>query len=118
MLQMQSIAIICLGVAVVCLCTAQRGSPTDIDQLVVDILERALGEEIRIKNLVSDFNEDSLRSLLELYGTITSFKVYDDSGTQFKYAQVKFSNSQDAADAVADLNRAMFMGQPMVISVY
>ncbi|CAH1797982.1 unnamed protein product [Owenia fusiformis] len=73
---MQSLAIICLGVAAVCLCTAQEG-PSPYNMLSEDrYRELSKTAVVLIENLPFDITENALRKLLSPLGeTITSVKI-------------------------------------------
>ncbi|CAH1797981.1 unnamed protein product [Owenia fusiformis] len=116
---MQSLAIICLGVAAVCLCTAQEG-PSPYNMLSEDrYRELSKTAVVLIENLPFDITENALRKLLSPLGeTITSVKIFGSDRYQTeKFAVVKYSDIRDTLRAVDTFDRVAYRDRTLYFSL-
>lgn len=72
---------------------------------------------VYVKNFADNLNDDSLRSLFEKFGTITSCKVITDSkGKSRGFGFVSFDKTNDAEKAVDEMNSKEINGRQLYAS--
>lgn len=72
---------------------------------------------IYIGNLNYNVKESDLKEVMEDYGTVTSVKLIVDRATNRSkgFAFVEMENSDEAKNAIKELNGAEYVGRPMVV---
>ncbi|KAK1354720.1 hypothetical protein POM88_047976 [Heracleum sosnowskyi] len=80
--------------------------------------EKLKGENLYLKNLDETINEETLKDLFSKFGTITSCKVnLDPQGISKGSGFVAFSNPDDAAVAMNEMNGTMAGKKPLYVVV-
>ncbi|XP_057779470.1 polyadenylate-binding protein 8-like [Salvia miltiorrhiza] len=84
-----------------------------------EILERSLGmNNVYIKNIDDDVDNDKLKEMFSPFGIITSCKVMTDlRGINRGYGFVAFSTGQEASRAISDMNGKMIGNKPIYVSI-
>ncbi|ANB14119.1 polyadenylate-binding protein [Sugiyamaella lignohabitans] len=76
------------------------------------------GVNLYIKNLDDSVDDEKLREVFSVHGTITSAKVMtDDSGKSKGFGFVCFSSTEEATKAVAEMNQFMLAGKPLYVAL-
>jgi len=73
---------------------------------------------IYVGNLSYSATENSLRTLFEQYGSVTTAKIITDkfTGSSRGFGFVEMSNNDEAARAIAELNGKEFEGRKIVVN--
>merc|ERR1711959_758996 len=80
-------------------------------------VECSTGLQVVVRNLPWSVTSEMLRNTFEQIGTVTNADVvcYEDSGRSKGWGTVRFSNAEEANDAVARFGGVELAGRPMVI---
>lgn len=83
-------------------------------------LERSnkfVGVNLYVKNLAETIDEEKLRHEFSAFGTVNSCKIMvDEKGVSRGFGFVCFSNSEESARAVGEMNGRMLAGKPLYVS--
>jgi RNA recognition motif-containing protein len=77
-----------------------------------------MGKKLYVGNLSYGTNEDSLRRLFEVHGTVTSAQVIMDreTGRSKGFGFVEMSSDQEAQAAIDGLNGKDHEGRPLTVN--
>ncbi|KAK1403874.1 Polyadenylate-binding protein [Heracleum sosnowskyi] len=88
------------------------------EQERISRFEKLKGANLYLKNLDDTINEEKLKDLFSKFGTITSCKVnLDPQGISKGSGFVAFSNPDDAAVAMNEMNGTMVGKKPLYVAV-
>jgi polyadenylate-binding protein len=83
-------------------------------------LERSnkfVGVNLYVKNLAESIDEEKLQHEFSPFGTLTSAKIMlDEKGISRGFGFVCFSNSEESARAVGEMNGRMLAGKPLYVA--
>jgi polyadenylate-binding protein len=89
-------------------------------QFEAEKMERSnkfVGVNLYVKNLSETIDEDKLRHEFSPFGSITSCKIMtDDKGVSRGFGFVCFSNSEESARALGEMNGRMLLGKPLYVA--
>ena len=76
-----------------------------------------MGRDVQVGNMSFEVTEPEIRRLFSVAGTVSSVHMVEDPQTgQFKgFAYVRMSKPEEAADAVASLDGALFEGRIITV---
>jgi len=80
--------------------------------------EKYAGVNLYIKNLADSVDDSALETEFKEFGTITSAKVMcDDNGRSKGFGFVCFTDKEEAAKAVSDMNGKVMAGKPLYVTL-
>lgn len=89
-------------------------------QFEAEKMERSnkfVGVNLYVKNLAESIDEDKLRHEFSPFGNITSCKIMvDEKGVSRGFGFVCFSNSEESARALGEMNGRMLLGKPLYVA--
>lgn len=89
-------------------------------QFEAEKMERSnkfVGVNLYVKNLAETIDEDKLRHEFSPFGNITSCKIMaDEKGVSRGFGFVCFSNSEESARALGEMNGRMLLGKPLYVA--
>lgn len=90
----------------------------EIRQQRAEQLLKIQGSNVFVKNLDDTVTDEKLKQEFSRFGTITSTKVMcDDKGNSKGFGFILYSNPEDAARAISDMNGGMFGSKPIYVSL-
>ena len=89
-------------------------------QFEAEKMERSnkfVGVNLYVKNLAESIDEEKLRHEFSPFGSITSCKIMvDEKGVSRGFGFVCFSNSEESARALGEMNGRMLIGKPLYVA--
>lgn len=89
-------------------------------QFEAEKMERSnkfVGVNLYVKNLAESIDEEKLRHEFSPFGTVASCKVMvDEKGVSRGFGFVCYSNSEESARAVGEMNGRMLVGKPLYVA--
>ena len=89
-------------------------------QFEADKMERSnkfVGVNLYVKNLAESIDEEKLRHEFAAFGTVTSCKImFDEKAVSRGFGFVCFSNSEESARALGEMNGRMLVGKPLYVA--
>ena len=89
-------------------------------QFEAEKMERSnkfVGVNLYVKNLAESIDEEKLRHEFSPFGNITSCKIMtDEKGVSRGFGFVCFSNSEESARALGEMNGRMILGKPLYVA--
>lgn len=88
------------------------------ESLRLERLSKFHGVNLYVKNLDEKVTEEALRKEFESIGTVTSLKIMmDDKAVSRGFGFVCYSQPEEAARAIAELNGKMVEGKPLYVAL-
>lgn len=89
-------------------------------QFEAEKMERSnkfVGVNLYVKNLSETIDEENLRHEFSPFGSVSSCKImFDDKGVSRGFGFVCFSNSEESARALGEMNGRMLVGKPLYVA--
>ena len=89
-------------------------------QFEAEKMERSnkfVGVNLYVKNLAESIDEEKLRHEFSPFGNVTSCKIMqDEKGVSRGFGFVCFSNSEESARALGEMNGRMLLGKPLYVA--
>lgn len=97
-----------------------RELKSKMDAVKAEQLDKLQGSNLYVKNIDDTISDEQFRDLFTPFGTITSARIMRDDGTGSGkgFAFVCYSNPEEAARALAEMNGAMIRGKPLFVALH
>jgi polyadenylate-binding protein len=84
----------------------------------LEMMRKYQGNNLFVKNLDDEVDEDKLREVFGEFGTVTSAKVEMEGGKSKGFGYVCFTDSDSAQRAVTDMNGKMVGNKPIFVALH
>lgn len=97
-----------------------RELKSKMDALKAEQLDKLQGSNLYVKNIDENISDEQFRDLFAPFGTITSARIMreDGTGSGKGFAFVCYSNPEEAARALGEMNGAMIHGKPLFVALH